>query len=78
MSFPSIVTDLTATTIEYRSKDIADSVTAHNAALFFMKKEGGVKTFDGGTVIQQNFSFAENANAGSYSGTDLLPTGSQE
>jgi hypothetical protein len=78
MSFPSIVTDLTATTIENRSKDIADNVTAHNAALFFMKEEGGVKTFDGGTLIQQNLSYAENANGGSYSGYDLLPTGSQD
>jgi hypothetical protein len=73
MSFPNL-SDLAATTIEYRSKDIADNVTQHNAALLAMKKSGGVSTFDGGTFINENLSFAENGNGGSYSGYDILPT----
>lgn len=77
MSFPNL-SDLAATTIEYRSKDIADNVTAHNAALRAIKKSGGVAPFDGGTFINENLSFAENGNAGSYSGYDLLPTGAQD
>jgi hypothetical protein len=73
MAFPNL-SDLAATTIEYRSKDIADNVTQHNAALLAMKKSGGISTFDGGTYINENLSFAENGNGGSYSGYDTLPT----
>jgi hypothetical protein len=77
MSFPNL-SDLAATTIEYRSKDIADNVTNHNAALVAMKKAGGVSTFDGGTFINENLSFAENGNGGSYSGYDTLPTATSD
>ena len=77
MTFPNL-TDLAATTIENRSQSIADSVTAQNAVLMFVNKSGNVKPFDGGTVIQQNLSFAENGNGGSYSGYDQLPTASQD
>jgi hypothetical protein len=73
MAFPNL-SDLAATTIEYRSKDIADNVTSHNAALRAMKKAGGFSTFDGGTSIIENLSFAQNGNGGSYSGYDVLPT----
>lgn len=73
MPFPNL-SDLAATTIEFRSKDIADNVTSHNAALLAMKKTGGISTFDGGTYINENLSFAENGNGGSYSGYDTLPT----
>lgn len=73
MAFPNL-SDLAATTIEFRSKDIADNVTQHNAALLAMKKSGGIATFDGGTFINENLSFAENGNGGSYSGYDVLPT----
>lgn len=77
MAFPNL-NDLAATTIEFRSKDIADNVTAHNAALLMIKKAGGVATFDGGTYINENLSFAENGNGGSYAGYDTLPTGAQD
>lgn len=73
MAFANL-SDIAATTIEYRSKDIADNVTDHNAALRAMKKSGGFATFDGGSSIQENLSFAENGNGGSYSGYDTLPT----
>jgi len=73
MAFPNL-SDLAATTIEFRSKDIADNVTNHNAALLAMKKSGGIASFDGGTFINENLSFAENGNGGSYSGYDVLPT----
>jgi hypothetical protein len=72
MAFPNL-SDLAATTIEYRSKEIADNVTQHNAALLAMKKSGGIATFDGGTFINENLSFAENGNGG-YSSYDVLPT----
>lgn len=77
MAFPNL-NDMAATTIEYRSKDIADNVSAHNGLLVTLKKTGAVATFDGGTYINENLSFAENGNGGSYSGYDLLATGPQD
>lgn len=78
MAFPSVVSDLAATTIEKRSKGIADNVTSHNAILAQMKMSGNMKEVDGGTLLQEGFSFAENGNAGSYSGLDLLATGASD
>jgi hypothetical protein len=40
-----------------------------------MSKSGRIKTFSGGYKIMQELSFAENTNAGWYSGYDLLPVG---
>jgi hypothetical protein len=71
----SAVTDIIATTIESRSKQIADNVTKNNALLSALEKRGKIKTFSGGTKILQELSFAENANGGFYSGYDLLPVG---
>lgn len=79
MSFPNAnYGDLAATTIEARQSTIADNVTAHNAALNWIKKKGNVINFDGGTQILEAFSFAENGNGGSYSGYDTLPTSAQD
>lgn len=78
MAFPSVVSDLAATTIEKRSKGIADNVTAHNAVLTQMQMAGNIMEVDGGTLLQENFSFAENANAGSYSGMDTLGTSASD
>ena len=73
MAFPN-VTDLTATTIEYRSKSIADNVTKNNALYAYLNKAGRIKTVSGGTKIYQELSFQANGNANWYSGLDLLPT----
>lgn len=67
--------DIMATTIESRTRKIADNVTNNNALLSKMSKKGNIKTFSGGTRILQELSFAENTNAGFYSGYDLLPVG---
>ena len=69
------VSDILATTIESRSKKIADNVTNNNAILKRMEGKGKIKTFSGGYKIMQELSFAENSNAGWYSGYDLLPVG---
>lgn len=70
--------DLAATTIEARKNEIADNVTSHNALLRFIKDSGNVEEFDGGTPIVEALSYAENGNAGSYSGADILPTAAQD
>lgn len=67
--------DILATTIENRSKKVADNVTSNNALLARLKARGKVKPFSGGHKIIQELSFAENANTGWYSGYDLLPVG---
>jgi hypothetical protein len=69
------ISDILATTIESRTRKIADNVTNNNALLSKMSKKGKIKTFSGGTKILQELSFAENSNAGWYSGYDLLPVG---
>jgi hypothetical protein len=74
MAFPNNITDIVATTIENRSRKIQDNVTDNNAALKKMSMRGNMKTFSGGSKIVQEISFAENANAGWYSGYDILPT----
>jgi hypothetical protein len=76
MSFANAnISDIMATTIESRSKVIADNVTKNNALLSKLDSRGKIKTFSGGTKILQELSFAENSNAGFYSGYDLLPVG---
>lgn len=76
MAFANVsITDIMATTIESRTKKIADNVTNNNALLKRLETKGRIKTFSGGHKILQELSFAENANAGWYSGYDLLPVG---
>ena len=70
--------DIIATTIESRSKKIADNVTKNNALLSKLETAGKIKTVSGGSKIFQELSFAENGNAGWYSGYDLLPVAAQD
>jgi len=77
MSFPNL-TDIVATTIQSRTRQIADNVTKNNAVAAYLNKRGNRKTFSGGSTILQEISFAENANGGWYSGYDLLPVAAQD
>ena len=77
MAFPS-VTDIVATTIQSRTRQIADNVTKNNALLAKLQQRGNVKPFSGGNTILQELSFAQNANGGWYSGYDLLPVAAQD
>ena len=70
--------DIIATTIESRSRKIADNVSNNNAVLARLKAKGKIKTFSGGHKILQELSFAENANTGWYSGYDILPVGASD
>jgi hypothetical protein len=76
MAFANVnISDILATTIENRSRKIADNVTNNNALLKKLETKGRIKPFSGGHKILQELSFAENSNAGWYSGYDLLPVG---
>lgn len=77
MSFPN-VTDIVATTIQSRTRQLADNVTKNNALLAKLNQRGNIKTISGGNVIFEELSFAENANGGFYSGYDLLPVAAQD
>jgi len=72
MAFPN-TTDIVATTIQNRSRAIADNVTKNNALLAKLNMRGNIKPISGGNVILQELSYAQNSNGGFYSGYDLLP-----
>lgn len=63
MAFPN-VTDIVATTIQSRSRKIADNVSKNNGLLKRLDQRGNRKTFSGGNVIYQELSFAQNGNGG--------------
>jgi hypothetical protein len=77
MAFPN-VTDIVATTIENRSKKLADNVTKNNALLARLSSRGNVRPVSGGSLIFEEITFAENGNVGWYSGYDLLPVAAQD
>lgn len=77
MAFPN-VTDIVATTIENRSRKLADNVTKNNALLARLNERGNVRTVSGGSLIFEEITFAENGNVGWYSGYDLLPVAAQD
>ena len=77
MAYPN-VSDILATTIESRTRKIADNVTDNNAILKRLSMSGKIKTFSGGHKIYQELSFAENGNRGWYSGYDLLPVAASD
>lgn len=70
-NYDSILT----TTIESRSKKIQDNVTNNNAAFYKMNERGNIRPFNGGHKIIEPLSYAENTNAGWYSGADQFTTG---
>ena len=72
------ISDIIATTIQSRTKVIADNVTKNNALLMWMSKRGNIKTVSGGNTIMQELSFAANGNAGFYSGYETLPIAAQD
>lgn len=77
MAFPNL-TDIVSTTIQNRSRAIADNVTKNNALSMKLSQRGNIKTFSGGNTIMQELSFAQNGNGGWYSGYDLLPIAAQD
>ena len=72
------ISSIIATTIQNRSRKIADNVTKNNAILSQLNSAGKVRTISGGNVILEELSFAENPNGGFYSGYDLLPVAASD
>jgi hypothetical protein len=77
MAFPG-ASDILATTMAHRSGKMADNVLKNNALLAKLKQKGKIRTISGGRTIFEEISFAENGNAGWYSGYDTLPVAAQD
>jgi hypothetical protein len=60
------------TTLESRTKKLADNVSENNALLNRLNKRGNVKPFSGGRVIYQELDYAENSTYKRYSGYETL------
>jgi hypothetical protein len=71
-------TDLITTTLEYLGEEIADAVSANNAATAWLKANDGWGTIEGGSKISEPLAYQANTNGGWYSGFDKLPVGPQE
>src|SRR3990167_7266440 len=66
--------DVATTTIERRSKKLADNLSNNTALLLRMKERGKQRTFSGGRVIVEELAFAGPGNFQYYSGYDELGT----
>lgn len=77
MAVPNL-SEVVTTTIENRSKALADNVSKSHALLDRMEKKGKSKSADGGRRIVQEIEFAENGTFGWYSGYDTLNIAPQE
>jgi hypothetical protein len=66
------VTEIITTTLENRSKKLADNVTNNNALLKRLEGKGKIRTADGGTRIMQELEYGENGTFTWYSGYDTL------
>ena len=71
MSTPNL-SEIVTTTIENRSKKLADNVSNNNALLYRLEKKGKRKPVSGGRQIVQELEYGENSTFGWYSGYDPL------
>ena len=64
--------DVVTTTLENRSKVLADNITNNNALLERLKSKGKAKPFSGGREIMQELRYAQNQTFMFYSGFEFL------
>ena len=64
--------DVVTTTLENRSKKLADNITNNNALLERIRKRGKQNTFHGGREIMQELRYAQNQTFLWYSGYEAL------
>jgi hypothetical protein len=70
--------ELAATTMRQRSTEAFDNVLKNNAFLAMLKKRNRIRYITGGTEAVEVLKYAENPNAGWYSGYDPLPVTAAE
>lgn len=66
------VSEIVTTTLESRTKKLADNVSDNNAILRRLKQRGRIKPVSGGRVIYQELEYAENSTYKRYSGYEVL------
>jgi hypothetical protein len=66
------LSEIVTTTIEHRSRTLADNVSKNNALLARLEKKGKRKPVSGGRQIIQELEYGENGTFGWYSGYDPL------
>jgi hypothetical protein len=66
------VTEIVTTTLENRSRKLADNVTKNNALLARLESKNKIRTASGGTRIMQELEYDENVTFTWYSGYDTL------
>jgi hypothetical protein len=71
MASPNL-SEITTTTLQHRSKKLADNVTKNNALLNRLSSKGNVKTVPGGRSIVQELEYQENGTFSRYSGYDAV------
>lgn len=71
MASPNL-SEIVTTTLQNRSKKLADNVTENNAILRRLNAKGRVKPVTGGRTIVQELEYAENSTFKWYSGYEVL------
>ncbi len=76
MASPQVTTvdwgDVVTTTLESRSRKLADNITNNSALLSILKKKDKQKTFSGGREIIEELRYAQNQTVMWYSGYEFL------
>jgi hypothetical protein len=76
MASPLVVSvdwgDVVTTSLENRSRKLADNLTNNNALLMRLRKRGNSNTFSGGREIMQELAYTSNATFMWYSGYEPL------
>ena len=71
MASPNL-SEVVTTTLQHRSKKLADNVTKNNALLYRLNSKGNVKTVPGGRTIVQELEYQENGTFTRYAGYDSV------
>jgi hypothetical protein len=69
--------EILATTLDNHRDTMVDAVFSARPLVFFLKQAGQIRMVNGGNKIIQPLMYAKNTTAGSYSGSDTLPTTAQ-
>lgn len=70
--------DILTTTLNSRTKKLADNVTNNVSLYMRLKEKGNVRTFSGGASILQELEYAESTNVMWYQGYEQLAINPQE
>lgn len=71
---PLTYDDLATTTIDKRSRKLADNLSQNTALLYRLNEKGKIRTFSGGRNIEEELMFSGPGNFQYYSGYDQLGT----